>query len=156
MLYTYIQHYMAKATSEIPFEIHEIKYSHFRRISIFLFIPRSIYSVYFCLYPSIPVLSCLNQAERYYLYQSISCHLSRPGTWEWRNILRTISLSIRNKTTFSWNETKFLRNEAKFHFNFCSSKRNETKFRIFLFCETSEIFAKQARLSYRFVFRKIK
>ncbi len=39
--------------------------------------------------------------------------------------------------------------------NFCSAKRNETKFRIFLFRETSEIFAKQARLSYRFVFCEI-
>jgi hypothetical protein len=33
--------------------------------------------------------------------------------------------------------------------------RNETKIRIFLFRETSEIFAKQARLSYCFVFREI-
>jgi hypothetical protein len=48
--------------------------------------------------------------------------------------------------------------------NFCETKRNfasiivvrnEMKFRIFLFHETSEIFAKQARLSYRFVFREI-
>jgi hypothetical protein len=48
-----------------------------------------------------------------------------------------------------------LRNKAKFRFIFCSAKLNETKFRIFLFRETSEIFAKQARLSYRFVFREI-
>jgi hypothetical protein len=30
---------MAKATSEIPFEIHEMKYSHFRRISYLSFYP---------------------------------------------------------------------------------------------------------------------
>jgi hypothetical protein len=69
---------------------------------------------------------------------------------------QNIYLSKRNETKFSRNKTKFLRNEAKFRFNFCSAKRNETKFRIILFRETSEIFAKQARLSYRFVFREIK
>jgi hypothetical protein len=62
--------------------------------------------------------------------------------------------SLRNKI-FA-NETKFLRNEAKFCFNFCCAKRNETKFRIFLFHVTSEIFAKQARLSFREILKKAK
>ncbi len=56
MLYTYIQHYMAKATSEIPSEIHEMKYSHFRRISIYLQICLSpSLSAYLRLIPFYPV-----------------------------------------------------------------------------------------------------
>jgi hypothetical protein len=52
-------------------------------------------------------------------------------------------------------ETKLNFCETKRNFTSIFVVRNKTKFRIFLFHETSEIFAKQARLSYRFVFREI-
>jgi hypothetical protein len=90
MLYTYIQHYMAKATSEIPSEIHEMKYSHFRRIYILLFISRSIYLRLY-LPISVQFRSILFGPGREVL--SLSVYLLPPlQAWdlgEWRNILRT-------------------------------------------------------------------
>jgi hypothetical protein len=56
----------------------------------------------------------------------------------------------------NFRETKLNFCETKRNFASIFEVRNEMKFRIFLFRETSEIFAKQATLSYRFVFRKIK
>jgi hypothetical protein len=67
---------MAKASSEI----HEMKYSILDGFLSFYLSPDPSVSVYIRLSPSISVLTRLGQADRYYLYLSISCHISRPGT----------------------------------------------------------------------------
>ncbi len=58
-------------------------------------------------------------------------------------------------TKQNFRETKLNFCETKRNFASIFVVRNKMKFRIFLFRETSEIFTKQARLSYRFLFREI-